>query len=219
MSIESTIQSYFGNVEGDEHHRYRSWDHCYRFFQQVTPLGLAKNRDDAAMKLGFYLASWGMYRGGSFLLERAYTVHLAAIDCLADPRWSALWSGEIGANDIGEDTFSDVVELRKCIGAAYAPFGVPTDTLATKIMLGTLGCSPACDRYFIVGFTGEGHPFSCFNRLFVRRVVGFCSDNLAALRRAQARIELRVGCRYPLMKLVDMYFFQKGWEFSDRRKN
>jgi hypothetical protein len=215
VSIESRIHAYFGK-RGGAHHRYRSWEHCYQFFQQVGPSGLAKHRQDAAMQLGFYLASWGMYRGGSFLLQRAYTVHLAAIDCLSDPRWSRLWSCEFGASDDDEKKVGDIVELRNCIGAAYKPFGVPTDTLATKIMLGTLGCSPACDRYFIIGFTAEDHSFSCFNQQFVKRVLGFCGENLSALRRAQTKIERSVDARYPLMKLVDMYFFQSGWERSIR---
>ncbi len=57
-TIESRVQSYFGALEHDEHHRYRSWEHCYRFFQRRLPDRLAKERDEAAMQLGFYLASW-----------------------------------------------------------------------------------------------------------------------------------------------------------------
>jgi hypothetical protein len=71
VSIESKILSYFGELEHDEHHRYRSWEHCYRYFQKASPSRLSKDRDDAAIRLGFYLASWGMYRGKSFLLQRA----------------------------------------------------------------------------------------------------------------------------------------------------
>ena len=43
---------------------------------------------------------------------------------------------------------------------SYAPFGPATDTLATKVILGTLGCLPACDRFFIDGFKQSGHPYS-----------------------------------------------------------
>lgn len=196
----------------DKHHRYRSWEHCYRFFQEMKPSGLARNRDDAAVRLAFYLASWGMYRGGSFLLQRDYTIHLAAIDCLCQPRWSSLWEREVGAGDSDDELTMDIVELRKCLGAAYAPFGEPTDTLATKIMLGTLACTPACDRFFKDGFRARGYPYSYFNRPFVERVLEFCRSNDGALRNAQNRIAGKIGTHYPMMKVVDMYFFQIGWE-------
>jgi hypothetical protein len=32
----------------------------------------------------------------------------------------------------------------------------PSDTLITKFLLGTVGCTPACDRYFILGFRRAG---------------------------------------------------------------
>lgn len=210
MDIEARIQSYFGELERDAQHRYRSWEHCYRFFQQATPAGLAKRRHEAALQLGFYLASWGMYRGGSFLLQRDYTVHLGAVDCLCDPQWSPLWRGEFGADNGDYEKVDQVVELRRRLGAAYSDFGNPSDTLATKIMLGTVACSPACDRYFVGGFKSKGYQFSAFNRQFLGRIVQFCRLNESALRRAQAVVEKSVGMRYPLIKLVDMYFFQLG---------
>src|SRR6266478_3447543 len=81
------------------HNRYRSWEHCYRYFHRSTPEAIALDRDHAALQLGFYLASWGMYRGSGFLLQHAYTVHLGVIDQLLAPRFAILWGQEIGAND------------------------------------------------------------------------------------------------------------------------
>ena len=51
-----------------------SWEHCYRVF------GKARNNkpndvDCLCLHLAFYLASWGMYRGSSFLTKRDYKVH------------------------------------------------------------------------------------------------------------------------------------------------
>ena len=40
-----------------------------------------------------------MYRGSSFLLQHAYTVHLRVIDKLFEPPVSALWDREFGASD------------------------------------------------------------------------------------------------------------------------
>src|SRR5580658_5080490 len=96
MSVESKIQSYFGELEHNKHHRYRSWEHCYQFFQGNKPSILLRHQKEAALQLGFFLASWGMYRK-SFLLQCAYTAHLDAIECLANPRWSRLWQSEFGS--------------------------------------------------------------------------------------------------------------------------
>jgi hypothetical protein len=65
-SIHEKIQAYYGGMTG-AHHRYRSWEHCYLYFHRSPPKALAADRDHAALQPGFYLASWGTYRGSSFL--------------------------------------------------------------------------------------------------------------------------------------------------------
>lgn len=95
-AIHEKIEAFASDM-AEEHHRYRSWELCYNYFHQNTIDAVALDRDRAALELGFYLASWGMYRGSSFLLQHAYTVHRGAIDvfvaeiCRASiPRvWSA----------------------------------------------------------------------------------------------------------------------------------
>ena len=48
-----------------------------------------------------------------------------------------------------------------------------SDTLVTKVILGTFGCLPACDRYFIDGWKSEGFKYSYLNSKFVDRVLIF----------------------------------------------
>ena len=43
-------------------------------------------------------------------------------------------------------------------------------------------------------------------------MITFCQDHLADLRAEQEEISRKCGIRYPLMKLVDMYFRQIGFE-------
>ena len=59
--------------------RYLSWEHCYKVFApHIGKSPTDKDADFLALHLGFYLASWGMYRASSFLF---YTVrHLNNID-------------------------------------------------------------------------------------------------------------------------------------------
>ena len=219
MGIHRAITAYHSEGLG-EHHRYRSWEHCYSYFRRRRRHGLSQDRDHAALQLAFYLASWGMYRGSSFLLQHAFTVHRGVIDVVAEPRYEELWRTDFGARETDRRLIPQIQELIVAIREAYRPFvattgsGQPTDTLVTKIILGTFGCLPACDRYFVDGFKSEGFKYSYLNASFVERALGFCQDHLPALQKEQSRIAKKGSVRYPLMKLVDMYFWQIGYEGS-----
>jgi hypothetical protein len=173
-----------------------------------------KDKDAAALQLGFYLASWGMYRGSSFLLQRSYTIHVPVVERLASPELSSLWDTEVGSDASDAALVQTILFAVDAVRKAYAPFGAATDTLVTKVILGTLGCLPAVDRFFIDGFKKSGNKYSYLNALFVKRVILFCSDCGSGLRAEQNRIERVSGIRYPLMKLADMYFWEIGYEAS-----
>lgn len=155
-----------------------------------------------------------MYRGSSFLLQHAYTVHLGVIERLVAPRFSVLWDQEFGARDNDSELVPVIQAAIETVRASYEPFGNATDTLVTKVILGTFGSLPACDRYFIDGFKHAGLSYSYLNSKFVERVHCFCRQNLRELREEQAEIERAGGIRYPLMKLLDMYFWQIGFELG-----
>ncbi len=220
--IHRAISEYDGLASG-EHHRYRSWEHCYSYFRQARPTsGPAADRDPAALQLAFYLASWGMYRGSSFLLQYSYTVHCPVIDLIAETRFEELWETDFGAGETDDQLVPCIDDLITSIRKVYAPFAEaagfkpPTDTLVTKVVLGTFGCLPACDQYFIRGFKLVGLEYSRLNSRFIDRVLTFCQVHRSTLREVQSSIEEKRGVRYPLMKLVDMYFWQTG---SDQGKN
>lgn len=214
MTIQEVIRIY--DNETTEHGRYRSWEHCYAYFRAARTAGTL-DREHAALHLGFFLASWGMYRGSSFLPDYTYTVHLGVIDTLFLPRFSILWSIDFGSGPTDNTVVPLILDAANAIRESYKPFAdvsnsEASDTLVTKIMLTTFGCLPACDRYFIEGFTRCGFKYSYVNGNFVRRVLGFCRQNLGILQAEQTRIENAGRIRYPLMKLVDMYFWQLGFE-------
>ena len=216
-NIHRAVQAYWGDSRG-EYHRYRSWEHCCQYFQEQGRAGILRNRDTAALHLGFYLASWGMYRGSSFLLQRDYKVHENVIDVLAESQYALLWGRDLGASPDVAQLAPAVMNLVSAIREAYRPFvpatgtAQPTDTLVTKIILGALGIVPACDRFFIDGLKVAGYQYSYVNEVFVKRMVDFCQKNLDELRAEQATIAADTGVHYPLMKLVDMYFWQLGME-------
>src|SRR5208283_1742438 len=141
--IHEEIQAYHGGMTG-AHHRYRSWENCFRYFHRSTPDAVAANRDHAALQLGFYLASWGMYRGSSFLLQHSYTIHLGVIDQLVTPQFSVLWKQEFGAGDNDLKLVPIILKAITAIREAYRPFAPlaesrqASDTLVTKILLARL---------------------------------------------------------------------------------
>src|SRR5689334_2297276 len=79
--ISKRIAAYFSKISAEPNHRYRSWEHCFRFFRRGRD-EILSDLNAAALQLGFYLASWGMYRGKSFLLQRDYTVHKRTVEVL-----------------------------------------------------------------------------------------------------------------------------------------
>lgn len=82
-----------------------------------------------------------------------------------------------------------------------------TDTLVSKIILGTLGCNVAYDRYVKLGLSS--HKLSqklSFDSIIELR--DFAKANDIAIRKALSRL----GDIYTPMKILDMYFFEKGFE-------
>lgn len=214
MSIQDKVAAYYGRIGGGHPGRYRSWEHCFQFFQRG---GISARRDEAALQLGFYLASWGMYRGSSFLLQYDYTVHLPVVERLAAPAFQPLWENEVGVKDSDLAFVPLIDDAIKSVRHSYAPIGNATDTLVTKILLGVLGCLPACDRFFIDGYKSQGLKYSYLHPTLVGRLIQFCLDHRVELQEAQARIQRDNGIRYPLMKLADMYFWQLGFELDAAR--
>ncbi len=219
--IEKGILGYYAKLEGDPHHRYRSWEHCYRSFQRLRSAGKPSGRalDNATLSLAFYLASWGMYRGSSLLLQKDYKVHAQVVSELLRNEYRNLWRIDIDSHPETDLVMSLVARLK----LIYEELGVsPTNTLVTKVILGTLGCVPAYDQFFIDGVThwnrvmlSEYSPKfpAHYCRDSYEGLVQFCRTNHKALRRAQQYINGR-GLVYPSMKLVDMYFWNLGYHLN-----
>ena len=211
---------------GSRCHRYRSWEHCYAHFQEAGNRRTdEKSLQWASLHLGFYLASWGMYRPSSFLLQKDYFVHTPVVKCLFAPEHQRLWSCDDLIKKRDGEFVGEVATLVSEVKKAYLDefrnshegridktADDVSDTLVTKVLLGTMGCCPAYDRYFVDGSRGRIKPL-CFNAKSLNGIIGFIGDNLPTLLQIQEEFaESRGGVRYPLMKLVDMCFWQKGYE-------
>lgn len=84
-----------------------------------------------------------------------------------------------------------------------------TDTLVTKILLGTLGCVPAYDRFYIQAVKAYGISSGVYNRNSVKDVATYYilyENEFEALRSEMNKN----GIEYPPMKLMDMCMWQLG---------
>jgi len=214
-NISSKILSFYMQLEKDENHRYKSWEHCYAYFT-------GKNLDIkiACLQMSFYLASWGMYRGSSFLLWKDYLIHKKVVEHIINNKHlQRLDFTQTTKADI-EDIFNLITWIKNWyknnvghINGKVKKVNV-TDTLATKIILGTLGCVPAYDRYFVYGLRAKGLSYSNLNPRNFKSLIVFYNNNVGSFNRAGSRILKKSGIKYPSMKLVDMYFWKIGFEMD-----
>lgn len=89
-------------------------------------------------------------------------------------------------------------------------------TLITKILMGTMGCVPAYDRYFIVGIKNQKIATGNYNIKSVLQLVDFYEKN--ALKLEPIRKEMKVyDLPYSQMKMLDMGFWQIGFDLDTNK--
>lgn len=132
----------------------------------------------------------------------------------------------ISAKDLcKEQNLALLEDIGKRIYACYAEdtpasdrkVNAASDTLITKILLGTLGCVPAYDRFYKESVKKHHISSGNYNKKSVCRVAKFYCDHEDSFEKL--RLELS-ECRieYPPMKLMDMCFWQDGY-ISDPKHN
>jgi hypothetical protein len=215
--IRSKVESYHQSMVDDANHRYMSWEHCYSHFRGHEAWRSVADFDLAALHLSFYLASWGMYRGSGFLLQKDYRVHVPIVRVLCHNDYRSLWKlNPVSASDKHVELIMALwsglrdayrSKIKKVDGKKREVD--PSDILLTKIMLGTMGCVPAYDRSVIAGLGACRIRPKSFGRKSYRALLEFCRDNAADFR--ALKIRTRDGTlTYPIMKLLDMYLWQMG---------
>lgn len=160
------IRTYFNETVKDSHGRYLSWQHCYNAFILNRSNVDENTFDYLALYLAFYLASWGMYRGSSFLLQKDYKVHIPIVKIIMEKQ---------------------------------------------KILLGTLGCVPAYDRYYVQAVKQYGISTGNYNRESVKDVAKYYLTYKDDFEIVRAELSLH-GAEYPTMKLMDMCMWQVAFE-------
>lgn len=215
MKLIQIIEKYLKGIMTDEFHRYKSWDNCHKSF------GESKQTEIHTLELAFYLASWGMYRGSSGLLQKNHLIHKGAVDILFSNEGQTLKCNS--KNDVIRTNITDILNLKNKLANHYSQIYFtkgeekpkpisPTDTLLSKILLGTLGCVPAYDRYFIDGLKENKMKNMEFNDISLNELFDFIDNNKTEIDNTQKLILTKTKQHYPVMKVLDMYFWQIGYD-------
>ena len=216
-------QTFYEDARRDENGRSRSWEHCYRVFRDART-DPSPDCDYLSLHLAFYLASWGMYRGSSFLLQKDYKVLVPIVEKILKPEYDCLFGVAcVGLRD--SEVQKRLKKLRDDIAEHFWPIrnevagrkvaSSVSPVLITKILMGTLGCVPAYDRFFVDGIKKYKVTTQEYSPESVRRLVDFYeehNDRLEEARRGMWTDDLI----YPQMKLLDMGFWQVGFEENSR---
>ena len=203
-----------------ENHRYRSCEHCYSFFSKHQFATDDEIIDLMCLHLSNYLASWGMFRGAAFLLQKDYKVNLEVVHLMLNERFRILRSTDIRGIAHNDEYINRIFELSQKISEIYRRKTTDfenengrnsSETLITKILLGVFGCVPAYDRYFKKGLRSTNIASAQFSKRSVGELLQFYEhyyDNFEVVR-------LKIsehGVEYPPMKIIDMCFWQIGFD-------
>ena len=215
----SAAQTFYDDARANENGRSRSWEHCYRVFRDART-DQSPDYDYLSLHLAFYLASWGMYRGSCFILQKDYKVHTPIVKEILKPEYDCLFG--VACVDLREPEVQERLKnvsdnianhfgpIRNEVAGRKVASSV-SPVLVTKILMGTLGCVPAYDRLFQDGVATYKVTTQEYSLDSVLRLVDFYEEHNDHLEEARRGMQCE-DLIYPQMKLLDMGFWQVGFE-------
>ena len=81
--------------------------------------------------------------------------------------------------------------------------------------MGTLGCVPAYDRYFVTGIRSQNVAIVTYNIKSILQLVDFYEKNLEQLDSVPKNF-IVADMLYPQMKIFDMGFWQIGFDLDSK---
>lgn len=203
--------------------RYASWDYSYNYFYERRNGGLTDDMQRSSTMLGFYLASWGMLRGSSYLLNKSakhYEKVIEYIESCDEHYW------DIDIDNYDDSNIDILLEVYSKLKENIEVNEHTHLTLITKMMLGVFGFVPAFDNYFCESFRELqlGSRFRRFNKESLLTLREFYVENSAEVSALSKEFntidyetEKPTSLYYPKAKIIDMYGFQKGLSASRRK--
>ncbi len=212
-------------------HRYASFDYCFNYFRRFKNNGRLKeltkkeNLEKSCLELGFFLASWGMFRMSGKLGQEANAKHFEKLireisQWEGKHKLAGVWQIDVADYD-NKRTRELLIECYRRIKGLVKPTRQKSHrALVTKIMLGVFGCVPAFDSFFVDTFKTHrfGHPA-------LNKIHDFYDEHCDTIR-AEARKAIvfdfwtgkKTSEQYKDAKVVDMIGFQNGKNRADTKK-
>ena len=195
--------------------RFTSFDYCYNYFRLSKPYDLVHNSEMSCLTLGFYLASWGMFRGSSFLLSKSVKYFQPTIEYISSLDKS-IWN--IDVDTYTDENIQKIIEIYSEIKDTLIHNKQSDLTLITKVLLGVFGFVPAFDQYFCNTFRSifkeQGAGFSRVNekslsliKVFYRQYQKTIDEMAYSTFTTDFKSGLKTNINYPKAKIIDMYGF------------
>jgi hypothetical protein len=174
------------------------------------------NLEKSYLVLGFYLSSWGMFRGSSLMLQKSvrnFDVLITIIDGLPPSHW------DIDLDSYTPSNISTILQTYEEIKEALVPRENKDLTLVTKVILGVFGFLPAFDDNFSNTFRflfGNQSGFRVVNEKSLLIIKQFYDDNHQIIDQLSNEMcttdfetREKTAIHYPKAKIIDMYGWQK----------
>lgn len=221
-NISNLIKKY--KKERQIHKRYTSFDYCYNYFckffenDNQDQLKSDENLELSCLHLGFYLASWGMFR--SPLIKKSLAYYKDIIVEISNTS-REIW--KIDIDSYSEDNIKKIIECKENIEEHYGNIN-ERDNRTSKIMLGVFGNVPAYDKYFKewLGDEDKKDKFcQTFNKKSLQQIKRFYEKNKEIFEKYDIKTldfsseKETKNISYPNIKLVDMYGYMYGKNKED----
>ncbi len=218
--IMNQIDNFIGEINDNSNHRFKSWEYCHNIFHNIFTKYNSLTEEDEdylALHLGFYLASWGMYRGSSFLLQSYdYKIHKNAVNLacnykqlfIIDPFTQTKGYIDLlfGKDGLYIKLYNYYLDLKTKVKSNENI----SMTLITKILMGIFGCIPAYDQFFIKGLRSNNISISKNCRPNIESLIEFINKNNEYKDAFIDKCNELSQDNYTIMKVADMYFWQLG---------
>jgi len=170
--------------------------------------------EKSCFELAFYLASWGMFRGSSFLLQKSAKYFVGTIEYI-NTLDKNIW--KIDIDNYNEENIEKIFEIYRNLCILVMNFKSRDVTLITKMMLGIFGIVPAFDDNFCKSFKRISNGdcgFTRFNKESLDIIKEFYEDNKSIIDKLSNETFTydfisgnKTNINYPKVKIVDMYGF------------
>lgn len=229
---------FFYNVEDNKViTRYQSWIICHNLFKKTKDYLIKEKKsfddlsketkNELCLYLSNYLGSWGMYRN-SFLLWSNYKIHDEALRIIFEAD-NSLW--DMNINNCNAEELNILInnlkdyykekrtniykEYNRLFNKNIKEEKEVSDTLISKILLGTLACTPAYDQFFLIGIKAffKGEKLDSLNANSIKKI---CEEEDTKI--ILEKLKNKINKNYPDMKLLDSCFWQLGYIIKNQEE-